>query len=179
MKQLQSLLTPGEFVWLFAQGCPRIPELSFEEDLKCLQMVLPEEISPPQPEIKIVRLSDENAQEMVALTDLAFPGFFRQRTCEMGSYYGVRAGGELIALGGERLKLSGYTEISAVCTHPEHRGKGLAANLIRYLARKHRREAVVSCLHVGSDNHNAIELYLRLSFRVVREVTVSRIRLPE
>jgi GNAT superfamily N-acetyltransferase len=77
----------------------------------------------------------------------------------MGSYYGVRSGarsdGELIAMGGERLSLDGYPEISGVCTHPAHRGKGLAANLIRQLVRDHRRDGLVSWLHVGNENHRA------------------------
>ena len=68
---------------------------------------------------------------MVALTTLAFPSFFRSRTCEMGSYYGVRScTGELLAMGGERLQLDGYSEISALCTHPSFRGQGFAASLI-------------------------------------------------
>jgi predicted GNAT family acetyltransferase len=138
-------------------------------------MVLPEEVTPPDPTIEIVSLSDENAAEMVALTDLAFPGFFRKRTCEMGSYYGVRSDGELIAMGGERLMLEGYSEISGVCTHPAHRGKGLAAGLIWRLVQDHRRDGIVSWLHVAASNHHAIELYRRLGFDVARKVTLTRI----
>jgi len=158
---------------------PHVPELVFEGTLECLQMVLPEEVMPPGPTIEIDRLSDANASEMVALTTLAFPGFFRQRTCEMGSYYGVRSGarsdGELIAMGGERLMLDGYSELSALCTHPAHRGKGLAASLIWQLVRDHRRDGLVSWLHVGNENHRAIELYIRMGFKEVRKVTLNRI----
>jgi predicted GNAT family acetyltransferase len=142
-------------------------------------MVLPEEITPPGPTTETVRLSDANALEMVALTTLAFPGYFRKRTCEMGSYYGVRSGarsvGELIAMGGERLMLDRYAEISGVFTHPAHRGKGLAASLIWQLVRDHRRDGLVSWLHVGSENRQAIDLYLRMGFKEVREVTLNRI----
>ena len=138
-------------------------------------MILPEEVTPPDPTIDIVSLSDANATEMVTLTNLAFPGFFRKRTCEMGSYYGVRSDGELIAMGGERLVLDGYSEISGVCTHPAHRGKGLAASLIWRLVRNHRRDGLMSWLHVGAANHHAIDLYLRLGFKVVRMVTLNRI----
>ena len=101
-------------------------------------MVLPETVTPAGSTNEIVRLSNANAPEMVALTTIAFPGFFRSRTSEMGSYYGIRSDGELIAMGGERLRLDGYPEISGVCTHPAHRGKGLAASLICQLARNHR-----------------------------------------
>jgi len=138
-------------------------------------MILPEEVTQPDPTIDIVSLSDANATEMVTLTNLAFPGFFRKRTCEMGSYYGVRSDGELIAMGGERLVLDGYSEISGVCTHPAHRGKDLAASLIWRLVRNHRRDGLMSWLHVGAANHHAIDLYLRLGFKVVRMVTLNRI----
>ena len=138
-------------------------------------MVVPEGVTPPGPTPEIVHLTDANASEMVALTTLAFPGFFRSRTCEMGSYYGVRSGGELIAMGGERLTLDGYPEISGVCTHPAHRGKGLAASLIWELVRNHRREGLVSWLHVSAENHHAIELYLRLGFTLARKVKLHRI----
>jgi len=175
LHQLHSLLAPGESAWLIGESYPPVPELSFDNALECLQMVLPEEVTPPVPSIEIVQLSDANAAEMVALTTLAFPGFFRNRTCEMGSYIGVRADGELIAMGGERLMLDGYCELSGICTHPEHRGKGFAASLIWHLARKHRREGLVSWLHVAVENHRAIELYSRLGFKMARKITANRI----
>lgn len=126
LQELHSLLAPGESVWLLGDTYPHLPELSFEETLECFQMFLPEEIKPPDPTIQIVPLFTAHAPEMVALTNLAFPGFFRERTCEMGSYWGVRSNGKLIAMGGERLKLEGYPEISGVCVDPGHRGKGAA-----------------------------------------------------
>ena len=93
----------------------------------------------------------------------------------MGSYYGVRSDSELIAMGGERLMLEGYSEISGVCTHPAHRRKGLAASLIWRLAQDHRRDGLVSWLHVAAANRRAIELYVRLGFEVARKVTLHRI----
>jgi predicted GNAT family acetyltransferase len=175
LRQLYPLLAPGESTWLVGESHPNVPELSFEKTLECLQMILPEEVTPPDPTVEMVCLSDANAAEMVALTELAFPGFFRKRTCEMGSYYGVRLEGALIAMGGERLMLEGYSEISGICTHPAHRGKGLAANLIGQLARNHRRDGIVSWLHVSAANLRAIELYLRLGFKVVRKVILNRV----
>jgi predicted GNAT family acetyltransferase len=175
MQQLASLLTPGESVWIVGEDCPLVPGLDLTKTLKCLQMVLPDEVDPPAPTADIVGLSDADVPEMVALITLAFPGFFRDRTYQMGSYYGVRVDGELAAMGGERLMLEGYPEISGVCTHPEHRGKGYAASLIWEVVRKHRRDRDVSWLHVASSNEHAIELYRRLGFAVSREVTLHRI----
>jgi predicted GNAT family acetyltransferase len=112
---------------------------------------------------------------MVAVTTLAFPGFFRARTIQMGSYFGVRSGGRLVAMGGERLMLDGYSEISGICTHPEYRGNGFAANIIWQLARNHRRDGLVSWLHVGAANSYAIELYLRMGFKTARTFTLNRV----
>jgi ribosomal protein S18 acetylase RimI-like enzyme len=175
LRQLHSLLAPAESVWLVGDNYPSVPELLFEQTLECLQMVLPDEIALPDPTLEIVSLTAANAAEMVALTDLAFPGFFRIRTCEMGSYYGVRCDGELIAMSGERLMLDGYSEISGVCTHPDHRGKGLAAGLIWRLVRDHRRDGIVSWLHVASANRRATELYRRMGFEIARQVTLTRV----
>lgn len=175
LQELYSLLALGESVWLVGDTYPYVPELSFEETLECFQMILPDEIRPPDPTIQIVPLSTAHAPEMVALTTLTFPGFFRGRTCEMGSYWGVRSDGKLIAMGGERLKLAGYPEISGVCVAPEHRGKGAAAAVIWEIVRNHRREGLVSWLHVGVANHRAIELYLRMGLKVVRKVALNRI----
>jgi ribosomal protein S18 acetylase RimI-like enzyme len=175
LQSLHTLLVPGEYVWLIGESYPSVPELSCVGNLGCLQMVLPDEVTPPTPAPGIAPLSCENAPEMVALTDLAFPGFFRSRTCEMGSYYGVRSDGKLIAMGGERLTLDGFPEISGICTHPAHRGKGLAAGLIWHLTRNHRRDGLVSWLHVSAENHHAIELYLRMGFTVARKVKLHRI----
>jgi predicted GNAT family acetyltransferase len=177
LQQLASLLVPEESVWIFDADfpAPAAPELNFIESLKCLQMVLPEEVVPPDATMELVRLSAADAPEMVALTTLAFPGFFRDRTCEMGSYFGVRVDGELIAMGGERLMLDGYPEVSGVCTHPAHRGKGYAASLIWEVVRKHRRDGDVSWLHVSASNQHAIDLYRRMGFTICREVMIHRV----
>jgi len=90
----------------------------------------------------------------------------------MGSYYGVRSpAGELIAMGGERLQLDGYCEISAVCTHPSFRGQGFAARLIWHSVRSHRCDGLVAWLHVGCA-HRAVKFYLGMGFQQVRKVTL-------
>ncbi len=180
LHDLHSLLAPKESVWLVGDTYPRIPELTSNETLECLQMVLPAEV--PQPDAaasenatQIIPLTDSNAGEMVALTNIAFPGFFRPRTCAMGTYFGVRSGGELVAMSGERLKLDGYSEISGVCTHPAHRGQGLAAALIWQVVRHQRKEGAVSFLHVTGSNRRAIDLYHRMGFQTARTVQLHRL----
>jgi ribosomal protein S18 acetylase RimI-like enzyme len=177
LEQLASLLVPEESVWVVAESLPEVPCLRFKTKLECLQMVLPEDMNLPAPSIDIVPLSNSDAPAMVALTDVAFPGFFRIRTCEMGSYYGIRSGGELIAMGGERLMLDGYPEISGICTHPEHRGKGYAEAIIWHIARAHRRNDLVSWLHVAAPNERAIRLYSRMGFVESRRIMLQRLSL--
>ncbi len=178
--ELHSLLAPGESVWLMGTHYPHLPELRNEGTLECSQMVLMAELRVSGSAIRLERLSAADSDAMVALTDIAFPGFFRSRTHLMGTYYGVwldsrEASGQLIAMTGERLALDGYTEVSGVCTHPEHRGKGLAATLIARVAMDQRAQGVVSFLHVASANAQAIDLYLRLGFVEVRRVTLTRL----
>jgi len=175
-EDLHSLLVPGESVWIAETKFPDCPELVFEVTIECLQMVLPEEVTPPaDTAVGIVPLSCADAPAMVALTDLAFPGFFRAKTCEMGSYYGVFAGEELVSMSGERMILDGYPEVSGVCTHPDHRGKGYAAALMWQVVRDHRRDGLVSWLHVSSGNRHAIELYQRMGFVEAHRLVYHRI----
>ncbi len=103
---------------------------------------------------------------MVALTDVAFPGYFRPRTYILGRYFGIEIDGQLIAMAGERLALPGYREISAVCTHPAHTGKGYAATLIQHLMRIHAAAGLRSFLHVSQSNQRAIALYERLGYKI-------------
>jgi len=171
---LRSLLEPDESVWIADYG-RTAPGLTVVDALECVQMVLPGSVDMSAPSRELLPLSAAHAQELVALTDVAFPGFFRPATYRMGSYFGARVRGELVAMGGERLLLPGHPEMSAICTHPEHRGEGLATDVIRHLARLHRRAGLVSWLHVGAANRRAIDLYAGLGFERVRSLMLHRI----
>jgi ribosomal protein S18 acetylase RimI-like enzyme len=171
------LLTPGETIYLMGDAPATVPELLYADPLPCLQMVWPPSAAIPAPvperpghDPTVVPLTIEDAPAMVSLTDLAFPGFFRARTCEMGSYFGVRADGQLVAMGGERLAVPGWREISGICTRPGYTGKGLAALLIAHLLREHERSGLNSFLHVGCANARAIDLYYRLGFSLRKQV---------
>jgi predicted GNAT family acetyltransferase len=114
---------------------------------------------------KITRLGAHNSPEMVELATLTKPGPFGIRTHELGSFVGIRCEGKLVAMAGERLKVPGYTEVSAVCTHPEHIGKGYAGTLMTEIMRGIWDRGEIPFLHVRSDNTRAIALYERLGFR--------------
>jgi ribosomal protein S18 acetylase RimI-like enzyme len=175
LRALHSLLLPGESIWIYDEADPSVEGLRCVERYACLQMVLPAAVGVPADIPECESLSGAHADEMVALTDIAFPGFFRHRTHVMGQYYGIRRDGELVAMGGERLMLDGYPELSGICTHPDHRGKGYATRLIWTLVRAHRMAGVTSWLHTGTSNEPAIALYRSLGFEVIQTVTLSRV----
>jgi predicted GNAT family acetyltransferase len=114
----------------------------------------------------IVELGDKDSPEMLELTALTKPGPFGTRTHQLGYYVGIRYGGKLVAMAGERLKVPGHTEISAVCTHPDHLGKGYARVLMQEVMRAIRGRGETPFLHVRADNARAIALYERLGFNI-------------
>jgi ribosomal protein S18 acetylase RimI-like enzyme len=113
----------------------------------------------------ITELSRGDSPEMVELAKLTKPGPFGVRTHELGMYLGIRHEGKLVAMAGERLKVPGYTEVSAVCTHPEHTGRGYARILMLEIMQGIRERGEVPFLHVRQDNTRAVQLYERLGFR--------------
>src|SRR4029077_20823029 len=108
-------------------------------------------------------LGPSDVPDMLRLTQQTNPGPFGPRTHELGQYIGIRIDGALAAMAGERMRLDGCVEISAVCVSPEHRGKGYAAFLVAWLVRKLRGEGAMPFLHAFTDNL-AIALYERLGF---------------
>ncbi|HEX8868975.1 MAG TPA: GNAT family N-acetyltransferase [Lentzea sp.] len=118
------------------------------------------------PDAEAVRLTAADVPEMLALTELTKPGPFLQRTIEMGAYLGVRQGGRLVAMAGERLRVPGWTEISAVCTHPDARGQGLGTRLMLAVAHGIRERGETPFLHVLASNTGAIRLYEHMGFRL-------------
>lgn len=116
-------------------------------------------------QISLVELGDRDSPDMIALTGLTKPGPFGKRTHELGIYFGIHQQGKLIAMAGERMKVPGFTEVSAVCTHPEHTGKGYARLLMSEVVRQIRNRGETPFLHVRQDNAGAIALYEKLGFR--------------
>lgn len=116
------------------------------------------------PDPEAVELTGADVPEIINLVERTKPGPFRKRTIELGRYLGIRRDGVLIAMAGERMRLPGYTEISAVCTDPAFRGAGLASRLIRAVAAGIQARGDVPILHAAAENTGAIGLYEHLGF---------------
>ena len=121
---------------------------------------------------EIVPLTDRDAPEMLALATLTEPGPFVARTHLMGSFLGIRIDGRLVAMAGERMRFPGYTEVSAVCTHPDFRGRGFARRLSTTVAARIEARGERPFLHAWKSNHPAISLYETLGFELRTEVNV-------
>ncbi|XVJ65520.1 MAG: GNAT family N-acetyltransferase [Lacibacter sp.] len=116
----------------------------------------------------IVPLRATHVEEMIALTRLTKPGPFDKRTIEFGQYHGIFENGKLAAMTGQRLHINNFTEISAVCTHPDHLGKGYATSLLQHQLQIILNNGETPFLHVRADNERAIAVYERLGFKVSR-----------
>jgi ribosomal protein S18 acetylase RimI-like enzyme len=134
-----------------------------------LQMVSENGAAHQPAKFEIIELSLKDSPEMIELTALTKPGPFGARTHELGTYLGIRRGEKLVAMSGERLKVPGYTEVSAVCTHPEHLGKGYAQALMSEVMRRIRERGETPFLHVRQDNERAVRIYEKLGFRVRKQ----------
>lgn len=116
----------------------------------------------------VLPLTEKHVDEMIELVRLTKPGPFGKRTIDFGSYYGIFDNGKLVAMTGQRLHIENYSELSAVCTHPDHLGKGYASVLLQHQLQIILQNGQKPFLHVRDDNERAIGVYERLGFVVSR-----------
>ena len=123
--------------------------------------------------VDIVTLGIEDVPAMMELTALTKPGPFSLRTHELGTFLGIRVDGQLVAMIGERMKPENYTEITAVCVHPSHRGHGYGQMLLAAISRQILARGEIPFLHVFTNNHSAIALYQRQGMEIRRQLHVT------
>jgi predicted GNAT family acetyltransferase len=170
---LAELVQPGECIFLL-----QVPDIVVPDGLvtvkaaKGVQMVATRSVAAITADEDIVELGDADAPEMLALAELTQPGPFLARTHKMGTFRGIRIGGRLAAMAGERFRFPGYTEVSGVCTHPDFRGRGLARRLSAAVAARIEARGERPFLHAWKTNRPAISLYESLGFEIRAEVDV-------
>jgi len=155
----------GELWTVEHDDWPAPPETRFLRQAACVQMVCDALTSADPPDFVIVDLTEDDAPAMYELATLTKPGPYVAHTNRLGDFIGVKEGGRLIAMAGERMKMPGLSEVSGVCTHPDHRGRGYAGALMRIVAVRMLARGETPWLHAYATNTGAIALYESLGFR--------------
>lgn len=163
---LRPYIENGEKVFMVGELAAPAPGWTISRKLDCIQMVCDQEGSLiTKPTEDIIRLTDVDTQEMLELINQVQPGYFYKDTPLLGSYFGIRHDGKLVAMAGERLRMTGFSEISAVVTHPSYTGKKFAQMLVSHVAQKIFMEGSIPFLHYVNTNARAGNVYKLLGFQ--------------
>lgn len=166
---LQALVSAGESVYLLGI-VPRVPTgWTLEAAGLLAQMVCPAPLDVPDGP-GIIELGDAHRADALALTALVYPHYFRERTMALGRYFGIYLDGRLAAMIGERLGDDAHQEMSAICTHPDFTGRGLARRLTAMLTNDTLARGRQPYLHVSHGNTRAKALYERLGYGTRRDI---------
>lgn len=178
---LGELAGPGGIIVLFLEEARQVPRgWSMVREGPLVQMVQdqprPDSTIPSHIAPNLRRLTAADAPAMLDLATLTEPGPFRDRTHELGCFWGIFDGERLLAMAGQRLSLPDYVEVSAVCTHPDARGHGYANILTALSCDEIRSRGKTPFLHAWAFNDAAIRVYERLGFRIRRNLHVAALR---
>jgi len=170
---LGALMAPQDIAVLFTPDAVQ-PPAEFKTMLaETGEQMTGTPVETPANGIEIVTLGVDDVPAMIELTSLTKPGPFSTRTHELGTFLGIRAEGQLVAMAGERMKPAQYTEMTAVCVHPSHRGRGYGQILLSAISRQIVSRGEIPFLHVFSSNHSAIALYRRQGMEIRRRFHVT------
>ncbi|MCF2446793.1 GNAT family N-acetyltransferase [Dyadobacter sp. CY345] len=165
LDHINQWIKPGENFFVVGE----LPKLSsnwkLNARLDCVQMVCNElNFDAADGDNKIVPLTQNHREEMLELVNLVQPGYFFKNTPLLGDYFGIMQDDKLVAMAGERMKMNGFTEISAVVTHPQHTGKGYAKQLVAHVSQKNIEQKAVPFLHFVTSNIRAGKVYEILGY---------------
>ena len=161
---VEALVARGELVIFVGAAPPLSDTWRIEQSVAIAQRVRHDPLDVPDgpPAIELTRA--KQIADMLALTALVYPHYFRPRTVAMGRYFGIYDGDRLAAMAGERMHCEGHREISAVCTHPDYLGRGYARRLIALLTNDILGRGELPFLHFAHENVRAKALYERIGY---------------
>jgi ribosomal protein S18 acetylase RimI-like enzyme len=157
---------------------PTVDGWQIEEETTMFRMVWEGTVPAADDAPDAIPLHQGHAAQALELTRITHPGPFGLRTLELGEYFGFFEGARLVAMAGERMAAGTLHEVSGICTHPDHQGRGLARRLTSKLVRRQLLRGETPFLHVMSANLGARALYEKLGFRNYRETVVRVISCP-
>ena len=180
MDQITQFMIPQEEIYV-KNGIGPLPDgWKIINHLPCIQMIclrLPE--IRLEKKVSIARLKKNDFDELFQLVNQVQPGFIMKRTHLLGNYFGIRINGKLVATAGERLRMDGFIELSAVCTLPEFTGMGYAQLLIDEVCQGIFKKGSIPILHVLESNSRAIKLYEMFNFRKRMDFPLIKLRRKE
>jgi predicted GNAT family acetyltransferase len=177
LAELAALVPPdGSLLLLQADPIALPSQLRAVMTADGVQMVARELTARPN-DRNVEELGDDDVPAMVALATSTKPGPFAARTPSLGTFWGVKEEGRLIAMAGERMRHDGFTEVSGVCVHPDARGRGLARMLSALVAARIFERGETPYLHAYATNTAAIRLYESLGFRLRARMHVASVAL--
>jgi ribosomal protein S18 acetylase RimI-like enzyme len=161
---------PSDRSWflLIAEEVDFVDDIEIIFSLPLFQMTCTKlmKVNSLEDNLKFIELNETHIGQMIELTQATKPGPFTKRTIEFGGYYGIFDGDKLVVMGGERLHINDFTEISAICTHPNYTGLGYASKITSFLSETVFNKGQKPFLHVRADNNRAIDMYKRLGFEI-------------
>ena len=175
---IEHYATLTESFYVVGRRPPRIEYLKIEQELICRQLVLEKPI-PLEIHEPITLLQPDQEADLFQLVNMVQPGFFRKKTASMGRYNGIYQDGALVAAAGERMQMNGYTEVSAIVTHPNYTRRGYASQLITRVTDRIFADRKIPYLHVTDNNAGAIRLYERLGFRLRGRISFWKLKAVE
>lgn len=163
-------LVPADDTALLLGVAPKVPSGWELKHLALLAQMVCEQPLPNVEGPQIVPLTEPHRADILALTALVYPHYFRPRTPELGRYFGLyepdgKGEVRLAAMIGERMGTNDWTEISAVCTHPDFNGRGYARRLLAFLSNDVLARGLTPFLHVSPENTRALQLYEHNGYR--------------
>jgi len=170
-----TLSGPDDTIWLVErEEWPALAGTRVVRVAPLLQMVANSPAALRDDDGPFVALGPDDVAEMTELAVATEPGPWGPLTHQYGQFWGLREGGRLLAMAGERMRPApGLAEVSGVCTWPDQRGRGLAGRLIRRVMADQVARGDVPYLHSYAGNASAIRLYESLGFRAEREMVAT------
>ena len=176
---LGALMSPTDIAVLFTPDAVKAPAEFKVMLAETGEQMTGTPVEAPANRVEILTLGADDVPDMIELTALTKPGPFSTRTHELGTFLGIRVDGQLAAMIGERMKPANYTEITAVCVHPSHRGRGFGQMLLSAISREIVARGEIPFLHVFTSNHSAIALYRRQGMEIRRRFHVTVLQQAE
>jgi ribosomal protein S18 acetylase RimI-like enzyme len=168
---LDAWLQRGEVFFLIGELPPLPAHWTVLNELPCAQMINQSAVTPPEGDVTVSPLTVSHRDALYDLIQLVQPGYYERNTQQLGHYYGIWQQEQLVAVAGERMKMEELTEISAICTHPDHTGRKYAQHLIAHLCNANLEAGNIPFLHVLQTNERAINLYKHLGFTTRRTIS--------